>query len=470
MKNSQRFLVAFAFATFVSLSPSTNGADLDGDGIDDAIENQLLQRFAPVLYPNEQHDVPEEGAGVPVSVTWLLRNSRIMRVVPEQVLLDRPDISAAVQFVADSGNGALGRRIRNYHVWGDSPGDVRSWPISIGLGEGVYGRVWKPWPNTHTNLYSVQYFVLLTWNETAYSLGFGNHESDWLCVDYTIDARLGFENPPIIHAIYHNHGPQIFVTPELLESENGHPVVYVEKGTNEAWPNRGTRGKDGWPRSNGFATNMDWDDNEYALIYLSSLLCGPYAPVCALLEIPIVHGFTPSEYKIHREHDGNGNRYATHDVPNIGGVSNDVPVSLCGEEGRFLLQYQGLYGWESSAPGDPPESPCWQAKMWNREWTDGPWSNSREPFSPDTSGFHLFATDGYTFSVPTLRDATYVDFRSQREGNGSSTLPYKNLLLGIAMTADNGTVVMQPGSFPSRFEINQPVTLTAPSGAVTIGQ
>ena len=167
----------------------------------------VLQRFAPILYPNEIHNDPEEGAGVPVGVSWLLRNSRVLRISNgTQVLLDRPTIASAVTLV-DSLSGAKDCFISNYYLWGDAPGeDRRSWPISIALGEGIYGRVWKPWRLTHPYICAVQYFVFLTWNETAYNSGDGNHEGDWLCVDFAVDTRCGYENPPVIHAIYHNHG------------------------------------------------------------------------------------------------------------------------------------------------------------------------------------------------------------------------------------------------------------------------
>jgi len=464
MKPSQSIVIIVA-CLVLAAAASGVAADADGDGIDDAIEYQLLQRFAPVLYPNETQDAPGEGVGVPVSVTWLLRNSLLIHSVGDfQDVLDRPRAAAAISFL-DSQGGGDDFHISNHHIWGDSPGDERSWPISSTLGEGVYGRVWKPWPNSHPYIYSVQYYVLLTWNETAYSGGFGNHESDWLCVDYAIDVRSGFDNPPVIHAIYHNHGPQIFVTPELLEFQGGHPVVYVEKGTNEAWPNRGDRGKFGWPTSNGFATNGDWDDaaSWWQDLLFGSLTFGPE-------EI--------SEYKVHREHFGFGNPYVTHDVPNIGDINptNSQPVSLCGNEGLFLLKYPGKYGLICTEPGDPPRGPRFQDKMWARAWTNisglprGPWIALRDPFSPDTSGSYLYTTAGYAFAVPQLLSPTYLDSNSSREGNGSSGLPYRNLLLGIAMTQPGGTVSIQPGSIPLNFHINQPITLTAPAGTVTIGE
>lgn len=60
---------------------------------------------------------------------------------------------------------------------------------------------------------------------------------------------------------------------------------------------------------------------------------------------------------------------ATHDVRNIGGVNpTNGPVSLCMTRGLFLLKFQGKYGFSGTFPGDPPEGPPWQDKMWKREW------------------------------------------------------------------------------------------------------
>jgi hypothetical protein len=475
-------LLALSFSFVIAALHPAVADDKDGDGIDDDKEYQLLQRFAPVLYPNETHDTPGEGVGVPVSITWLLRNSLLLNYCqPEHVTLSYPSVAAAIQFIGPSG-GCTGFFISNTHIPGDSPGDERTWGISAALGEGVYGRVWRPWPGSYPKIYSVQYYVLLTWNETAYSGGFGNHEGDWLCVDYAVDVRCGFDNPPIIHAIYHNHGPQMFVCPELLEfDERGHPVVYVEKGTNEAWPNAGDRGVAGWSRSRGFTTDGNWDD---AGNWMSDL-----ADVLSLGTQDV------SEYKIHREHFGAGRPYVTHDVPNIGDINpmNQLPVSLCGDEGLFILKYNALYGIDTDSPPfvdlASPNGPPFQNKMWNRDWTKdgvplGPWTPARAPFSSDTSGFHLYeastnniftaqtwpSDQSYNFFVPQLRDTTHVEFSAPQEGNGSDLCPYRNLLLAIAMTQAGGTVVMQPGAFAMNFEVNQMVTLTATNGVVTIGQ
>jgi hypothetical protein len=56
---------------------------------------------------------------------------------------------------------------------------------------------------------SVQYYILLTYNiPRAHGRQLnphgGEHEGDWICLDYGVVVRNGL--PRIVHAIYHNHG------------------------------------------------------------------------------------------------------------------------------------------------------------------------------------------------------------------------------------------------------------------------
>lgn len=427
-----------ALASELALAQCSN--DADGDCIDDAKEQFLLQALAPILRPDQVHPVAVEGTGVPVSMSWLLSECSIM-VGPShspQTIAVQPGLAGAVALLP---NSTPGWGLDNPYKWGQSPTAPRSWPISVGLREGVYGRVWRPWEETHPHLISVQYYVFFTWNETAYSFGWGNHEGDWLGVDYCIDDRIMVASPAIMHAVYHNHGRQLFMTPEALVLTNGRPRIFTELGTNESWPNAGTRGKDGWPQSNGFATNRDWDDT-----------------------------FGASEYGICREHNGNGEYYdfvVGPPIPNIG----EIDYPLAGDTGTFLLGYPGLYGRIAIDPpfaeSDPPTGPPFQNKLWRRAF-DGPWSQSGGPFDTDASGLTMSA--GYTFSpIPQLADA-FVNPNAVEQGVGSSQRPFTSIALGASYVTDGGQVWIQSSSTPGAFSCSKPVTLRALNGAVTIGQ
>ena len=49
------------------MSPAAHAADLDNDGIPDAFEDQLLQRFAPVIKIDQVNTTPSEFRAIPVS-------------------------------------------------------------------------------------------------------------------------------------------------------------------------------------------------------------------------------------------------------------------------------------------------------------------------------------------------------------------------------------------------------------------
>jgi len=59
------------------LAQAVYAVDNDCDGIDDAFEHSLLQRFAPIIYIDEFHTTQEAGVGVPVSVEWFIQHVRV---------------------------------------------------------------------------------------------------------------------------------------------------------------------------------------------------------------------------------------------------------------------------------------------------------------------------------------------------------------------------------------------------------
>jgi len=443
--------------------------DADGDGIADDHESRLLQRFAPVLYRDYTLTGWQDGHGIPVSVSWALANGFIIRRSPASVVLaDHTSVASALAAIR-SVDGASDYGIRFDDRWGDVAGDPTSWPDAINRGAGVYGRVWRPFQD-HPHILSIQYYILLTWNETTYTGGAGNHEGDWLCLDFAVDIRSSPESPPIIHAIYHNHGRQHFLAPEALRYEDGHPVAYLENGTNELWPLPGPRGTEGWPNTDGFSTNFHFDEDDPCGSLFDDFFCN-------LVDgLGLFGGI--SEFKIVRSHLGEGNRYATREVPNIGDfrVDNGLPVSLCGDEGQFILEYKGLWGVRSDEPGEPPAGPPYQGSFWERSWktydgvANGPWAMDTSPFNTDLAPFHLHTTPGYSFAVPPLRQTLYVDFSRSGTGDGSLDQPFGLLAEGLAFSLPNGSIVLRGGNSAELLTISQPVILTADSGVVTIGQ
>jgi hypothetical protein len=247
--------------------------------------------------------------------------------------------------IAASGNGLEDTKLQlkkeeyrsgPYYSDGDA-GRVRASKEAIASGESVFGRV----EQISESQAWLHYYAFLAWDETAFSEGFGNHEGDWLCAQLLVNLQSN----QIVAMILHNHGRQLQLDVQQSDndarildlSEDGHPILYLEMGTNELWPNRGFRGWSGWPTSR-IKTNELFDDGE---------------------------GFG-SEHKIVREHLGKAQEkfYTTGHVTDLTNSNSDAA--------KLVLQYQGKWGgwWKNYPTGDvaSPRSPRWQVKMWQRQF------------------------------------------------------------------------------------------------------
>ncbi|MBS0195295.1 MAG: hypothetical protein JSR77_00900 [Planctomycetes bacterium] len=494
-------LVSVIISTMALAQCGPDTGDQDCDGIADTEEARLLQLFAPTFVLDTQRNGPREGVGIPETVTRLVQHAVFRESLPPpQTFRDYAfsSVAEAAAFMRsrdDRGAGLRARHTDGDFRWGYSniSGGESSWPDAIARNDGLYGRVWRPW-EAYPDIYSVQYFVYLTWNETTVSGGEGNHEGDWLCVDFGVDLRANPQYPTILHAIYHNHGRQFFVEPRCLEFEDGHPMVYPENGVNEAWPARGqgvgwATGQS-WPARDGFAANQNFD-YEGSAYTSEGLSC--------------------------RDHLGQGNRWETyrHSIKNIGEASSYnmcSPVgqfpsvrSLCGDEGTFLLLYQGRYGDRGEGDfyeGDPPRSPVYQAKLWSRSWkvnTDGqhlgPWAactplipgDSVDPFdfpvqncAPGdvpirTYHYCLWSSPGHVFYLPP-RPAVgeglhfYVQFGGTPNVEGTSDRPYSSFEEAIYRVPQGSDVRMTSGVSLFRGSITKSLTLRSSGGPVTIGR
>ncbi len=360
--------------------PTVNGQpDRDIDGIEDPLERKLLKDFAPVIHYAAVKDMPRAKAhGIPASLEWYL---------------------ARVQFNEGGGDARVENPVRGLEIirnhrkagqpsanwkleWHDRAkiwGDGQEHGHNIGGNRGIYGRVWRPWPNT--NYYSVQYYVFMTFNETAITGDVGNHDGDWICLDFGVVPdeadRRGYK---IVHAIYHNHGRQLFIHGKALKQcidDQGHPHAWLERQANEPWPNKGTRGIEGWPRVDGFATNIFFD----------------HEPTKQWKGIPVeamTNWFRTggqrqtSEFKAVRQHGIDELRiewrqWRTQDVPNLGeracqSSGTVVDMSLDGTRGQFIAEYAGTWG-SHEVHTDVPKGPPFNLKMWDREF-DGPWNRN----------------------------------------------------------------------------------------------
>lgn len=326
-------------------------SDGDRDLIDDVVEGMLIDAYSPVyrLYPDSRPAVSAE---------WFVRHSRLeiwdseVRTAAERHGVPIPSrgmwtadptrfLAAYEECVRQIGAAELAlslSKIRqgfslrldseSFRSGGSDLGEPVNWAplLETGGSRGVYAHVVR---GEATNEYIVQFFMLLAWNETAYTFGYGNHEGDWLCAmilvslpeyksgatppsidrnprEYSADEwsalsrqirvgangssgeaidatiargeieaiRAALEDPlrrksAVVAMRVCNHGRYIDVRVDHVEWVEGgnaggtpvakgpKPVLWMEGGANELWPNGGGRGFGGWPAGQVNGRNVD---------------------------------------------------------------------------------------------------------------------------------------------------------------------------------------------------------------------
>lgn len=461
-----RRVLGMGMLLILLLAPFGHAADLDSDGIPDEFENELLQRFAPVIRPDQLQTTPMKFRAIPVSASWFAREARLRYESHRGDLifwsweLDNPTAEQVLIYLysgnhrADADYLYLSFEDNQEAKWGYAThGPGSTWDDAISRQEGVYGRVWQPWRNQYPNLYSVQYFVLLTWNEPGDCFGgFSNeyrHDGDVVCVDFLIDATT-WGNPTIINGVYHVHGKQVFVTRDALNFENGHPLVFLERGVNESWPNAGSDGEAGWPRMDGFS--------------ISGFVCGILDEECCV-----------------RQHQGNGQPYRTANIPNIGEAPWPAGVlpedrqlyPMGSADSQLFLVYPGAWGYR----GGPPRGPAYQSKIWRREF-DGPWAaygefGGEDPLRPNLEPMslvrpsYLVGTNSFFYDFLPVCD---VRTSSTNPPLGLISKPHTNVVRGVQKVATYGVLRVGAGTYSETMTITKPIIIESAGGLVTIGQ
>lgn len=306
--------------------------DADFDGLDDALEHQLLQRHRPILAfeDDERH--------WPISAERFVANSRLLwRGDPDEVVAFTRD-----QLAADPRLALLGHtRVPNRPSATAGPGGPgfggvgpggcscrTDWFLDLDdtLRSGVYPQ---PDGRDHEGMYGhvvpvdgerilIQYWQLLPHNDAGQISDCGDHEGDWLYLDAYVSRSTPHQ---LLELVYHHHGdgncPPTRLTGADLPAD-GVPTCYIEEQAHEWWP---------WPSGGGECEFFIGVGN-------------------------------PS-------HHGNGIVYRVPIVENIGERTAPMPGSLAAE---LILRFNGRWGgWGAycnflvyALQSGPPNSPIHQ--------------------------------------------------------------------------------------------------------------
>lgn len=429
---------AVAAAGAILVRPA-RGQDSDRDSVPDSIESQVLSALAPVWYS------PEPSHTGPQSIEWMCRHGFVRYYLPGNSSQQRyPTGEPALtpdQFLSEltslRASGAYDFQWGYYNADDDRYNNVSwdpmGWAYCQSNDKGVYGRVHVSPDDPH--LLSVQYYMHFGWNETDTPPGCdaGNHEGDWVGVDFDVDAT-NLLRPRIVRAFYHNHGRQIFIeSPEALNFSGSHPHVYLERGTQEAWPFAAEHGMSYWDQIPAcISTNkrLMWDD---CPMEMESGCNGGYTAV--------------------REHEGTGGGFFIAPL-NVG--ERCAPADNA--EARFFFRFDGKYGSEfhsgcywvdylnASCPSGPPHAENGE-KMWYRMFDR---TRNWSPVYINQVVVHVSTTPGTR--------------RSGFEGE-----PVSRLSSALPLAQPGGTIRMQSGSYTDvPMTIRQSVRIEAVGGPVTI--
>ena len=184
--------------------------DRDGDGLDDALEDALLARYAPLvlLHPSEP--------ALPASTDWLLARSEL-----EPAPGPRPRILAASILGLLSWPKPVEDPAARLHPRGaDHAGSAQpaDWV--------VYGHAY---PASGGGV-MLQYWFFYAFND-AY--GVFDHEGDWEHVTVKLDASLAPEGA--WYARHHDSHPGVWFAWPALAREGEHPVVLSGRGTHASY-------------------------------------------------------------------------------------------------------------------------------------------------------------------------------------------------------------------------------------------
>lgn len=229
-------------------SAATWGSDADGDGIDDGVEWELANRYAPILYmPNlisRSEAAYVDGDWTrPATVQWYLPRTR-MRMhhnnCDDHPVLEHLEVNttnllqqAHRRFVLGwSGCNHVSPVIYSDSTWHEDDhfflqavDDDLTHPGLLDPAQ------WETYAHVYRNKYggiNVQYWFFYAYNDF---FGSFNHEGDWEHVTLRLDA-----NHDVTWAHFSAHGALKGHAPGALTWSGTHPYVWVADGSHANYP------------------------------------------------------------------------------------------------------------------------------------------------------------------------------------------------------------------------------------------
>jgi hypothetical protein len=253
-------LLGFAVATLVALLrvSSAYAEDVDEDGLDDAMEQALINAHAPRLF----YDSGE--TYWPSSVTWKVRHSELLYDTTEHVIYTKDELNTNTMLILSGRhNGWVSSTEYKPYYPPDNPFRLNiydefrggSYPADEPLGVGMYARVvpltgpitCPNYPALSVLVWAgdllIQYYQFFPYD---YYYGGPDHEGDWLFLDVYVSGT----DTNILKAIVYHHqgdgkcGPSLLTGGEL--PPNGEPQCYLEHGAHEWWPTDGGTAEGCW--------------------------------------------------------------------------------------------------------------------------------------------------------------------------------------------------------------------------------
>jgi hypothetical protein len=362
MKTKPTLTITAVLAACV-LTPPVRAVDVDEDGIDDGLEQTLIDMYRPILWYDSAQDIR------PCSVEAFVRNSQLIwrqfntfggfvdHVIFTESQLDDPNDPDSPLLILSGGNEDRPPSNKIEHpqqstyrinvddnFWHGPPPPIApvgmyahvvplDGPLSYTMGPTLP----EP-PLSHNNVYLLQYWQFLPANDFNVPGDAGDHEGDWLYVDILVDRACPYE---IRHIVHHHHGdnhcsptvmntdlfPVELTRPFPLACDAQHvariPQCYLEVDVHEWWP---------FPSDGSGECEF----------------CVPCAvlPACCAVNCCFEN----------RSHNGLGDMVESQNVLNLGERYAPMP----GLEPQLIMFFNGLWGHDHGIPNGPSAGPLFQ--------------------------------------------------------------------------------------------------------------